>query len=145
MVKIVKSAVKCYKKKTKKTVGGQRKTYEYNQYLVPLKKSDKLECSDEVFIIPQEDLTGLMEEDGQLEDFIGQKEQYQNHMAQYETELAELEFKHGELSKSYRNLFNKHSRARRKLRELLEKMETLENDKKQLSRWKLEVKNCLRG
>ena len=42
MVKMVKSAVKCYKKKTKKNVAGQKKTYEYNQYLVPLKSSDNL-------------------------------------------------------------------------------------------------------
>jgi hypothetical protein len=49
MVKVIKSAVKCYKKKTKKTVGGKRKIYEYNQYLIPLKRSDKFECERRSF------------------------------------------------------------------------------------------------
>ena len=63
MVKVIKSAVKCYKKKTKKTVGGKKKIYEYNQYLVPLKRSDKFECSEEVFIIPQNQIAELVGED----------------------------------------------------------------------------------
>ena len=63
MVKVIKSAVKCYKKKTKKTVGGKRKIYEYNQYLVPLKRSDNFDCSEEVFILPQREIFELVGED----------------------------------------------------------------------------------
>ena len=118
MVKMVKSNVKCYKKKTKKNVGGQKKTYEYNQYLVPLKRSDNLDCSMGVFVIPQNDFKDLVDEEGELKDISGQEEEYKSHIAQYETELAELEWKHSQLSKSYKELLNKHNKTRRKQQEL---------------------------
>lgn len=129
MVKMVKSAVKCYKKKTKKSVAGQKKTYEYNQYLVPLKRSDNLDCSMEVFIIPEDDINHLLDEGGELKDISGQKNEYKMHLAQYETELAELEWKHNQLSKSYKELLNKHNKTRRKQQELEDKIKILENDK----------------
>jgi chromosome segregation ATPase len=132
MVELVKSRVKCYKKKTKKNVGGQKKTYEYNQYQVPLKRSDNLDCSMEVFIIPKSDLKHLINEEGELKDISGQKEEYKAHIAQYETELAELEWKHNQLSKSYKDLFNKHNKARKNQKELEEKVETLENHRMKL-------------
>jgi hypothetical protein len=133
MAKIVKSAVKCYKKKTKKTVGNQKRTYEYNQYLVPLKTSDKLNCSMEVFIIPYDDLVDFIDEDGKIdEDFLGQGEEYRRRMAEYETELAELEWKHGELSRSYKELFKKHNKSRKRRQELEERMKQLDDDSQKL-------------
>ncbi|MCC7550906.1 MAG: hypothetical protein KO316_05290 [Methanobacterium sp.] len=132
MVKLVKSAVKCYKKKTKKNVGGQKKTYEYNQYLVPLKRSDKLDCSMEVFIIPQSDLKDLVDEEGELKDISAQKSEYKKHLAQYETELADLEWKHNQLSKTYKGLFNKYNKARRKQQDLEERVKKLESDRTKL-------------
>ncbi len=132
MVKMVKSHVKCYKKKTKKTVGGQKKTYEYNQYLVPLKRSDNLDCSTEVFIIPQNDIEDLVDEQGELKDISQEEEEYKIHIAQYETDLADLEWKHGQLSKSYKELVNKHNKTRRKQQELEDKIKTLESDRSKL-------------
>ena len=133
MVKLIKSSVKCYKKKTKKTVSGQKKTYEYNQYLVPLKTSDKLNCSMEVFIIPQDDLVDFIGEDGKIEvDFLGQGEEYQRRLAEYETELAELEWKHGELSRSYKELFKKHNKSRKRRQELEQKIEQSDDDREKL-------------
>jgi len=132
MVKLVKSAVKCYKKKTKKTVGGKKKTYEYNQYLVPLKRSDKLDCSMEVFIIPQSELKDLLDEEGELKDISTQETEYKKHLAQYENELADLEWKHSQLSKTYKGLFNKYNKARRKQQELEETVKQLESDRTKL-------------
>ncbi len=133
MVKMVKSAVKCYKKKTKKSVAGQKKTYEYNQYIVPLKRSDNLDCSMEVFIIPQVDIKHFFDENGELKDIDSQKNEYKMHIAQYETELADLEWKHSQLSRSYKDLLNKHNKTRRKLQELDEKIKILQNDKIKLT------------
>jgi len=132
LVKLVKSQVKCYKKKTKKNVGGQKKTYEYNQYLVPLKRADNLDCSMDVFIIPQKDLKELIDEEGELKDISGQKDEHKRHLAEYEAELADLEWKHSQLSKSYKDLFKKHNKIRKKNQELKEKVETLESDRKKL-------------
>lgn len=132
MVKMVKSAVKCYKKKTKKSVGGQRKTYEYNQYLVPLKRSDDLDCSMEVFIIPENDINHFLNEEGELKDISNQENKFKIHIAQYKNELADLEWKHNQLSKSYKDLLNKHNKTRRKQQELEVKIKNLENDKNQL-------------
>jgi chromosome segregation ATPase len=132
MVKLVKSAVKCYKKKTKKTVGGRKKTYEYNQYLVPLKRSDNLDCSMEVFIIPQKDLEDYIAEDGEFKDLSSKEEEYRIKLEQYEAEFADLEWKHSQLSKSYKELFNKHNRSRRKEKELEDKIESLESDREKL-------------
>jgi hypothetical protein len=134
MAKLIKSSVKCYKKKTKKTVSGQKKTYEYNQYLVPLKTSDKLNCSMEVFIIPQDDLIDLLGEDGKIkEDFLGQSEKYKRRLTEYETELAELEWKHGELSRSYKELFKKHNKSRKRRQELEQRIEQSDNDNEKLT------------
>jgi hypothetical protein len=133
MAKLVKSAVKCYKKKTRKTVGGQKRIYEYNQYLVPLKTSDKLNCSMEVFIIPQDDLVEFIGEDGKIEDdFLGQGEGYKRRLVEYETELAELEWKHGELSRSYKELFKKNNKSRKGQQELEERIKQLDNDREKL-------------
>ena len=131
-MKLVKSQVKCYKKKTKKNVGGQKKTYEYNQYLVPLKRSDNLDCSMDVFIIPQSNLSDLIDEEGELKDISGEYDEYKRHLAEYETELAELEWKHGQLSKSYKELFKKHNKTRKKNQELEQEVETLLSDREKL-------------
>lgn len=132
MVKFVKSTVKCYKKKTKKTVGGQKKTYAYNQYLVPLKTSDNLECTTDVIIIPKSDLGDLIDDEGQFKDFKGEEKEYKKLIVEYESELRELEWKHSELSKTYKNLFQKHNKSRRKWKELEEKINTLEDEKSRL-------------
>ncbi|MBI4813088.1 MAG: hypothetical protein HY802_01615 [Methanobacterium sp.] len=132
MVKLVKSAVKCYKKKTKKTVGGQRKTYEYNQYLVPLKRSDNLDCSMEVFIVPQEDLADLVDENGEFKDLSGKKDEYESKLHQYEADFADLEWKHSKLSRTYKELFSKHNKTRKKEKELEDKIKTLESDREKL-------------
>ncbi|HHT19068.1 MAG: hypothetical protein QM396_01685 [Euryarchaeota archaeon] len=129
MVKMVKSAVKCYKKKTKKSVAGKKKTYEYNQYLVPLKRSDNLDCSMEVFIIPQSDFKQYLDENGEFKDINVQKNDYKMHIDHYKRELADLEWKHSQLSRSYKDLLNKHNKTRRKQQELHEKIKILQNDK----------------
>ena len=132
MVKLVKSAVKCYKKKTKKTVGGQKKTYEYNQYLVPLKRSDNLDCSMEVFIIPQDDLSDLVDENGEFKDASGIEDEFESKLAQYKADFEDLEWKHSKLSRTYKELFSKHNKTRRNLQELEEKVKTLESDREKL-------------
>jgi len=132
MVKLVKSAVKCYKKKTKKTVGGQKKTYEYNQYLVPLKRSDNLDCSMEVFIIPQEDLSDLVDENGEFKDITGKEAEYESKLVQYKADFDDLEWKHSKLSRTYKELFSKHNKTRKNLQELEEKVKTLESDRSKL-------------
>jgi hypothetical protein len=113
-------------------VGGQKKTYEYNQYLVPLKRSDKLDCSMDVFIIPQNDLDDLIDEKGELKDISGQADNYKRNLAEYEAELAELEWKHSQLSKSYKELFKKQNKTRKKNQELEHKVEILESDREKL-------------
>ncbi len=133
MVKVIKSAVKCYKKKTKKTVGGKRKIYEYNQYLVPLKRSDKFECSEEVFIIPQRQIEELVGEDiSMAEEYLKNLGVKDSNIEIYERELAELEWKHNELSKSYKELVSKHTKTNKKLRLEDERLKSLEEDKKKL-------------
>ncbi len=132
MVKLVKSAVKCYKKKTKKTVGGQKKTYEYNQYLVPLKRSDNLDCSMEVFIIPQDDLADLVDENGELKDLSSKQDEYESKLDQYEADFIDLEWKHSKLSKTYKELFSKHNKTRRREKDLEERIKTLESDRDKL-------------
>ncbi|MBZ2164737.1 hypothetical protein [Methanobacterium spitsbergense] len=133
MVKVIKSAVKCYKKKTKKTVGGKRKIYEYNQYLVPLKRSDKFECSEEVFIIPQRQIEELVGEDiSMAEEYLKNLGVKDSNIEVYERELAELEWKHNELSKSYKELVSKHTKTNKKLRLEDERLKSLEEDKRKL-------------
>jgi len=130
MVELIKSMVKCYKKKTKKMVGGRRKTYEYYQYQVPLKKSDNLPCSEEVFIIPQNQFEELIEaEIGGRQNY---DKQYQGIIAEYEKELAELEWKHDELSKSYKTLVSKNAKTNKRLRLEGEKIKTLEQENEKL-------------
>ena len=130
MVELIKSSVKCYKKKTKKMVGGRRKTYEYNQYQVPLKKSDNLTCSEEVFVVPQSQFNELVEAEvaAHWED-VGQ---HQGAIAGYEKELAELEWKHGELSRSYKALVSKNAKTNKVLRLEKEKVTTLEGQNQKL-------------
>jgi hypothetical protein len=133
MVKVIKSVVKCYKKKTKKTVNGKRKVYEYNQYLVPLKRSDEFECNEEVFIIPQQHIGELVgEEPLMAEDYLKNLGAKDSYLDAYEKELAELEWKHNELSKSYKELVSKHSKTNRKLQLENERIKTLEGDKENL-------------
>lgn len=133
MVKVVKSAVKCYKKKTKKTVSGKRKIYEYNQYLVPLKRSDNFDCSQDVFIIPQDEVQELVGEDLSVaEDFLKNLDVSGRNVDIYERELAELEWKHNELSKSYKELVSKHTKTNKKLRLEGERIAVLEGEKKKL-------------
>ncbi len=133
MVKVIKSAVKCYKKKTKKTVGGNTKIYEYNQYLVPLKRSDDFSCSEEVFIIPQSHIEDLVDGDvsqiGDILDNLGAKDE---NIDLYTREIAELEWKHNELSRSYKELVSKHTKTDKRLRNGIEQIRTLESDKKKL-------------
>jgi hypothetical protein len=114
MADLIKSTVKCYKKKTKKMVGGHRKTYEYNQYQIPLKKSDNLDCNDEVFVIDQRHFEELMREglESQQEN-INQKNSI---IAEYEKELADLEWKHGEISRSYKALVSKNAKTNKRLK-----------------------------
>jgi len=133
MVKVIKSAVKCYKKKTKKTVGGKKKIYEYNQYLVPLKRSDNFDCSEEVFIIPQTHIKELVGEDISMAvDYLKNLGAKESHLDAYERELAELEWKHNELSKSYKELVSKHAKTNKKLRRDDERIRILEGDKDKL-------------
>jgi len=135
MVKVIKSAVKCYKKKTKKTVGGKRKIYEYNQYLVPLKRSDNFECSEDVFIIPQTQILELVGDDLSLaEDYLKDIGAKESNLDVYERELAELEWKHNELSRSYKELVTKHTKTNKKLRVDNERINTLESEKEKLMR-----------
>jgi hypothetical protein len=135
MVKVIKSAVKCYKKKTKKTVGGKRKIYEYNQYLVPLKRSDNFECSEDVFIIPQTQILELVGGDLSFaEDYLKDIGAKDSNLDEYERELAELEWKHNELSRSYKELVTKHTKTNKKLRLDNERINTLESDKEKLMR-----------
>jgi uncharacterized phage infection (PIP) family protein YhgE len=135
MVKVIKSAVKCYKKKTKKIVGGKRKTYEYNQYLVPLKRSDNFDCSEEVFILPQTEILELVGEDVSVaEDYLKNIGTKDSNLHAYEKELAELEWKHNELSKSYKELVSKHTKTNKKLRLEDERIKTLEDEKERLMR-----------
>lgn len=131
MVRLVKSTVKCYKKKTKKTVGGKRKTYEYNQYLVPLKRSDRLECSQEVFLVLEKDLKGLLNEEGEL---VGDQTALKRHVSFYQKELDELEWKHGELSRSYKELVSKNTRTNQELRRLTEELESLRHVNQKLEK-----------
>ncbi len=124
MVQIIKTAVKCYKKKAKKTVGGKQKVYEYNQYLIPLKRSDNLECKEGVLIIPEkyfkdlfgvEDTWGVKEYLSKLKGYEmsidGYQKEFKELELQYQKEFKDLEWKHSTLSKSYKELLSKHTKA----------------------------------
>jgi chromosome segregation ATPase len=124
MAELVKSTVKCYKKKTKKTVGGERKTYEYNQYQIPLKKSDNLACSEEVFIIPQDQFDAVIELE--LEHHKQDLRQHKGAISEFQKDLADLEWKHGELSRSYKALVSKNAKTNKLLKQEAEKSELFE-------------------
>lgn len=145
MVQLIKTSVKCYKKRAKKTVGGKQKVYEYNQYLIPLKRSDNLECKEGVLIIPEkyfkelfgvEDTWAVKEYLSKLKGYEMSIEGYKNEFKElelrYQKEFKDLEWKHSELSKSYKELLSKHTKATKlykmdtsKLQELAAKTEEL--------------------
>ncbi|OEC86476.1 MULTISPECIES: hypothetical protein [Methanobacterium] len=145
MVQLIKTSVKCYKKRAKKTVGGKQKVYEYNQYLIPLKRSDNLECKEGVLIIPEkyfkelfgvEDTWAVKEYLSKLKGYEmsieGYKKEFKELELMYQKEFKDLEWKHSELSKSYKELLSKHTKATKlykmdtsKLQELAAKTEEL--------------------
>lgn len=143
MADLIKSTVKCYKKKTKKMVAGEKKIYEYNQYQVPLKRSDNLSCSEEVYIIPQNQFEGLIEAEveAQLEDL----EQHKGLVVKYEKELVDLEWKHGELSRSYKTLVSKNAQTNKKLRLEKEKNTFLEEENQKLKTQLEQINKEYRG
>ena len=132
MADLVKSTVKCYKKKTKKMVAGERKIYEYNQYQVPLKKSDNLACSEEVFIIPQDQLESIIasKQEAHQDDL----KQHRGVIAEFEKELKDLEWKHGELSRSYKTLVSKNAQTNKRLRLEGEKNNKLDEENQKLKK-----------
>jgi chromosome segregation ATPase len=130
MVELIKSTVKCYKKKTKKMVAGKKKTYQYNQYQIPLRKSDNLKCEEEVLVIPQSQFDGLIEDE--VESQLGELDQQQRAVTEYEKELAELEWKHGELSRSYKAIVTKNAKTNKRLRVGEEKIVSLERENQNL-------------
>jgi chromosome segregation ATPase len=131
MVKLIKSTVKCYRKKTKKTVGGKRKTYEYNQYLVPLKISDQLECNQDVFVVLEDELEGMLNEEGEL---VGDQKELHRHIDVYQKELDELEWKHGELSRSYKESVAKNTKNNQQIRTLTAEVENLRVNNQELEK-----------
>jgi DNA repair exonuclease SbcCD ATPase subunit len=135
VVKLVKSEVKCYKKKTKKMVNGRRKTYQYNQYLVPLKRSDGLKCDKEVFIVSQEDIVDFLDEEGNFSnEIIGQAELLHHQIDAYERELADLEWKHGELSRTYKELVSKNTKINQKWRKFEDEINELRDENESISK-----------
>ncbi len=141
MAELVKSTVKCYKKKTKKTVGGESKTYEYNQYQVPLKKSDNLACSEEVFIIPHNQFEVIIEAElsAQQQDL----RQHKGAISEFQKDLADLEWKHGELSRSYKELVSKNAKTNKLLKHEKEKSELFETLNTSLKEENLKLLNQL--
>lgn len=134
MVQIIKTSVKCYKKKAKKTVGGKQKVYEYNQYLIPLKRVDNLNCGEGVLIIPEqyfEELFGV-EDTWSVKEYISKLRGYERNIGEYIKEFKDLEWKHNELSKSYKELLSKHTKYRKKYRNENEKITELEAKNKEL-------------
>ena len=133
MVRVIKSAVKCYKKKTKKTVGGKTKIYEYNQYLIPLKKSDDLECSEDVFILSKKQLNEITgREVSDLNQYFEDIMAYQGNVEEYENTIAEMEWKKSELSKSYQDLVTKNAKTNKKLKIESQRAKDLEETNQRL-------------
>ena len=134
MVQIIKTFVKCYKKKAKKTVGGKQKVYEYNQYLIPLKRTDNLECKEGVLIIPEKYFKELfgVEDTWAVKEYISKLKGYERNMGKYTKEFKQLEWKHIELSKSYKELLNKHTKANKRYRLDVSKLQELENQNTEL-------------
>ncbi|WP_414470454.1 hypothetical protein [Methanobacterium sp. ACI-7] len=128
MVQIIKTSVKCYKKKAKKMVGGKQKIYEYNQYLIPIKRSDNLKCGEGVLLIPEqyfEELFGV-EDTWSIKEYINKLKGYERDIGKYTQEFRELEWKHNELSKSYKELFSKYTKEKKMFRIDEEKIRELE-------------------
>ncbi len=136
MVQMIKTFVKCYKKKAKKMVGGKQKVYEYNQYLIPLKRTDNLQCKDGVLIIPEKYFKELfgVEDTWALKEYISKLKGYERNVGEYQREFKELEWKHGELSKSYKELLSKHTKANKKYRVDVSKIQELESENAELKR-----------
>jgi chromosome segregation ATPase len=130
----VKSTVKCYKKKTKKTVNGKKKTYQYNQYLVPLKRSDNLECKLDVFIIPKEDLEDMLDEEENISEEILNIDYYKQQIGAYKKEFSDLEWKHGQLSRTYKELVSKNTKMNQKWRKFESEIEELHLENQKLSK-----------
>lgn len=153
MVQIIKTAVKCYKKRAKKTVGGKQKVYEYNQYLIPLKRSDNLECKEGVFVIPEtyfKELVGV-EDTWAIKEYLSKLKVYERNISEYQLEFRELElryqkefkdleWKHSELSKSYKELLSKHTKATKLYKMDTAKLHELEAKTEELTR-ELELKD----
>ncbi|MGB9937475.1 MAG: hypothetical protein ACPK7O_07120 [Methanobacterium sp.] len=128
MVQIIKTSVKCYKKKAKKMVGGKQKIYEYNQYLIPIKRSDNLKCGEGVLLIPEqyfEELFGV-EDTWSIKEYINKLKGYERDIGKYTQEFRELEWKHNELSKSYKELFSKYTKEKKTFKIDEEKFKELE-------------------
>jgi hypothetical protein len=142
MVQIIKTFVKCYKKKAKKTVGGKQKVYEYNQYLIPLKRSDNLECSEGVLIIPEKYFKELfgVEDTWAVKEYLSKLKGYERNIGEYTKEFKDLEWKHNELSKSYKELLSKYTKSNKKFRLDTAKLEELEAKNKELTK-KLNLKD----
>ncbi|MGF7119428.1 hypothetical protein [Methanobacterium oryzae] len=142
MVQIIKTFVKCYKKKAKKTVGGKQKIYEYNQYLIPLKRSDNLECSEGVLIIPEKYFKELfgVEDTWAVKEYLSKLKGYERNIGEYTKEFKDLEWKHNELSKSYKELLSKYTKANKKFRVDTAKLEELESKNEELMK-KLDLKD----
>lgn len=142
MVQIIKTFVKCYKKKAKKTVGGKQKVYEYNQYLIPLKRSDNLECSEGVLIIPEKYFKELfgVEDTWAVKEYLSKLKGYERNIGEYTKEFKDLEWKHNELSKSYKELLSKYTKANKKFRVDTAKLEELESKNEELMK-KLDLKD----
>lgn len=134
MVQVIKTSVKCYKKKAKKTVGGKQKIYEYNQYLIPLKRSDNLECSEGVLIIPEKYFKELfgVEDTWSVKEYINKLKGVERNIGEYTKEFKDLEWKHNELSKSYKELLSKHTKYTKKYRMENEKINELKVHAKEL-------------
>jgi len=128
MVQIIKSSVKCYKKKAKKTVGGKKKIYEYSQYLVPLKRSDNMVCGDGVLLIPEQYFQELfgVDDTWSVKEYITQLKAYEMNIEEYTKEFQDLKWKHDELSRSYKELLNKHTKYTKKYKIENEKINEIE-------------------
>ena len=147
MVQLIKTSVKCYKKKAKKMVGGKQKVYEYNQYLISLKRSDNFECGEGVLIIPEkyfkelfeaEDTWAVKEYLSKLKGYEMNIEEYQKKFQELELELQkdfkDLEWKHNELSRSYKELFSRHTKATKQYKLEGARFEELEAKNEELVR-----------
>ena len=142
MAQIIKTSVKCYKKRAKKTVGGKQKVYEYNQYLIPLKRSDNLECKEGVLIISEKYFKELfgVEDTWAIKEYLSKLKGYERNIGEYQKEFRDLEWKHSELSRSYKALLSKHTKANKLYKLDNTKFQELEDKTEELAR-QLELKD----